>query len=138
MSRRLILQFGISLPVTKKNGRVSNEAQPTSNQKTIVLQKEFSLSGRIAVTPLPLFKRNYIFILGPRAAISFQKEGRNKNQSNLNDSPLFIIVEVHKSASLLSIARTIRRSPNCREIRITAFVRSVGAVAAPLLCCFHD
>jgi hypothetical protein len=58
-----------------KNGRVSEEAQPTSNQKTIVLQKEFSLIGADCHHPTPAFRLDYIFIYWPKAANPFQKRG---------------------------------------------------------------
>ena len=133
---RLNCEFTPSHP--KKNGRVSEEAQPTSNQKTIVLQKEFSLIGADCHHPTPAFRLDYISYIGSRPQIHFKKEERNINQSNPYDSSLFIIVETHKFASLLSNTRTLQRNPNCRVIRNTKLVLSVGAVAASLLCRFHD
>ena len=122
-------------PTHQKNGRVSEEAQPTSNQKTIVLQKEFSLIGADCHHPTPTFRLDYISYIGSRPQIHFKKEERNINQSNPCDSSLFIIVETHKFASLLSNTRTLQRNPNCRVIRIVTLFICVGAVTAP--CCLR-
>lgn len=107
-------------------------------KKPLFYKKSFLLSGRIAITPLPPLGRIIFSYIGSRPQIHFKKEERNINQSNPYDSSLFIIVETHKFASLLSNTRTLQRNPNCRVIRNTKLVLSVGAVAASLLCRFHD
>ena len=67
-------------PTHKKNGRVSEEAQPTSNQKTIVLQKEFSLIGADCHHPTPAFRLDYISYLAQgRKSIS---KKRNETSTN--------------------------------------------------------
>ena len=125
-------------PTHKKTAVSPKRHSRPAIKKPLFYKKSFLLSGRIAITPLPPFGWIIFHILAQGRKSISKKEERNINQSNPCDSSLFIIVETHKFASLLSKARTLQRNPNCRVIRNTKLVLSVGAVAASLLCRFHD
>jgi hypothetical protein len=95
-----------------KNGRVSEEAQPTSNQKTIVLQKEFYLSsGGIANHP----------VNRPEARLlSFTKEVQGK--TNRNKSNLTPPVSPKINGERLLEFPNSHINPHCRVMRSAALV----------------